>query len=125
FAHWSMSVDFLRNERPLGDAPLDVVFTAPRGWKAVIPVARTTPFAQCPREDPGHTVACAFAWQGTLTLERLTPEVRRSGKRVTIRCAQPCTARVNGRSYRVAAQRRLNVPRGRVVVRIGDARFVR
>jgi len=90
-------------------------------------------FERCPREDPGHTVACPFAWAGTVTLDRLTPEVRRSRPtQVTIRCAAACAPVVRAgavrRTLRVPAgvTRRVTVPRAaRVVVTVGDERFVR
>jgi hypothetical protein len=121
---FSMSVDLLRvaasNVVPeLGGAPLDVAFTLPPrrfgAWRIAVPVAASPAqrtFERCPREDPGHTVACGLDWSGTVVLERLTPQVtaaRVAGDRalVEVRCGGPCTPRLSvpggQRTYRIAA----------------------
>jgi hypothetical protein len=154
YAHWSMSVDLLRvaasNVVPeLGQAPLDVAFGVPRrsvgAWRVVVPVtasAAQRAFERCPREDPGHTVACPFGWDGTVTLERLTPEVDgarlgRGGASVSVRvrCAAACAPVLRAgagasKTYKVApgAARRLTLPLGaaarRTLARTGRVRLV-
>ena len=110
FVRYSISVDLLRvaasNVVPeLGEAPLDVAFTLPAGRfgdrRITLPVSASAAqraFARCPREDPGHTVACPFGWDGTVTLDRLTPEVtgarlRSRAVEVRVRCATACAPR--------------------------------
>lgn len=158
YARWSMSVDLLRvagsNVVPeLGQAPLDVAFTVPAGRfgdrRITIPVgasAAQRSFERCPREDPGHTVACASGWEGTVTLDRLTPEVRRArlgggAASVDVRCATACApvlrAGASRRTYRLpaGARRRLTLRLGaatraalrrtgrvRLIVAIGEER---
>ena len=87
FVRYSISVDLLRVAASklvpeLGEAPLDVAFKLPAGRfgdrRITLPVSASAAqraFERCPREDPGHTVACPFGWDGTVTLDRLTPEV--------------------------------------------------
>jgi hypothetical protein len=160
FVRFSMSVDLLRvaasNVVPeLGEAPLDVAFPLPAARfgdrRITIPVAASAAqraYERCPREDPGHTVACPFGWDGTVTLDRLTPEVR--GARLTARasaaqvdvwCATACAPTVRAGASRKAyavpagATRRLTLRlrpatraalrrtgRVRLVVAIGDER---
>ena len=148
FARWSMSVDLLRvawanDVPPLGQAPIDVNLTLPPKrfgeWRIAVPVAATAAqraFERCPREDPGHTVACPFDWKGTLTLERLTPEIgtpRLRGGRLTVhvRCAEACAPVVKAgaakRTFRVVpgAKRRLTLrapAARRVTVTVGETR---
>jgi hypothetical protein len=145
FNSYSISLDLLRvawvNEVPaLGTAPIDVAFTVKRfgDWRIVVPVAASAAqraFERCPREDPGHTVACPFAWDGTVTLDRLTPEIgtpRVRGRKLTVdvRCAAACAPVVKAgtakKAFRVApgATRRLTLRAGarRVTVTIGDMR---
>ena len=83
---FSMRVSLLHlgatNELPeLGQAPIDVPFTIPArrfGARRIeIPVSASAAqrtFERCPREDPGHTLACPFGWEGKVLLERLSPE---------------------------------------------------
>jgi hypothetical protein len=83
FARWSFTVDFLRVAgssavAPLGTSPIDVAFTIPKrrigAKRIVIPVAASAAqrsFARCPREYVDATVACTFAWTGTVTLDRV------------------------------------------------------
>jgi hypothetical protein len=161
YARWSMSVDLLRvaasNVVPdLGQAPLDVAFTLPAerfgDRRIAIPVSASAAqraFERCPREDPGHTVACPFGWEGTVTLDRLTPEVGRArltaaGASVEVDawCATACEpmVRVGGsrKAYALAAgaSRRLTLRLGaaarkalrrdgriRLAVEIGDERW--
>lgn len=127
YARWSMSVDLLRvaasNVVPeLGQAPVDVAFTLPAGRfgdrRITIPVAASAAqraYERCPREDPGHTVACPFGWEGTVTLDRLSPEVGRArlsadgtAARVDVRCATACTPTVRAATSRG----RYSVPAG-------------
>jgi hypothetical protein len=160
YVRFSMSVDLLRvaaskEVAELGDAPVDVAFRLPSGSfgdrRITIPVAASAAqraFERCPREDPGHTVACPFGWEGTVTLDRLTPEVGgarlvRGGRaaRVRVRCAEACEPVVRAGASRKAfalpagATRRLTLPlraatrralertgRARLVVAIGDER---
>ena len=77
FTRYSISVDLLRVAASkvvpeLGEAPVDVAFALPAGrfgdWRIRVPVAASAAqraFERCPREDPGHTVACPFGWEGT------------------------------------------------------------
>ena len=148
FSRYSISIDLLRvaasNVVPeLGEAPVDVAFAVPAGrfgdWRITVPVAASTAqraFERCPREDPGHTVACPFGWEGAVTLERLTPAIgparltRGGATQVDVRCAAACAPVLRaGRSrktFRVPAgvTRRLTLPirASRVVVTIGDER---
>jgi hypothetical protein len=147
FARWSMSVDLLRvagsHDVPaLGQAPVDVTFAIPPkrfgDWRISVPVrasAAQRTFERCPREDPGHTVACPFGWEGTVTLERLTPQigtprVRGGNVTVDVRCAAACAPVVKTgatqRTFRVPAgvRRRLTVhaPARRLTVTIGETR---
>ncbi len=111
YARFSMSVDLLRvaaaNAVPeLGGAPVDVAFAVPAAragdWRIAVPVAASAAqrsFSRCPREDPGHTVACGFDWAGVVTLERLAPELSRArltrtGVQLDVRCAVACTPQV-------------------------------
>jgi hypothetical protein len=121
FVRFSMSVDLLRvaasNVVPeLGQAPVDVAFRLPPARfgdrRIVIPVAASAAqraYERCPREDPGHTVACPFGWEGTVTLDRLTPEVRRprltargAAAQVDVRCATACAPVVRAGASRRA-----------------------
>ena len=148
FARWSMSVDLLRvagsHDVPaLGQAPVDVAFAIPPkrfgDWRISVPVrasATQRAFERCPREDPGHTVACPFGWAGSVTLERLTPEIgtpQVRGRNVTVdvRCATACAPVVQvgaaKKKFRVAAgaARRLTARATgarRVTVRVGETR---
>ena len=158
FVRWSVSLDLLRvaaskDVAELGQAPVDVAFNLPAGRfgdrRIVIPVAASAAqraYERCPRIDPGHTVACPFGWEGTVTLDRLTPEVGRArltGRKVQVdvRCATACApvvrAGVSRKAYRVpaGAKRRLTLPlrpatraalrrtgRVRLAVAIGDER---
>ena len=105
-------------------------------------------YERCPREDPGHTVACPFGWEGTVTLDRLTPEVdgarltaRNAAAQVSVRCATACAPDLRAgaaqKAYALPAgvTRRLTLPlrpatratlrrggRIRLVVAIGDER---
>jgi hypothetical protein len=150
FVRFSMSVDLLRVAAStvvpeLGEAPLDVSFKLPPGRfgerRIALPVSASAAqraFARCPREDPGHTVACPFGWDGTVTLERLTPEVTgarlRSGAvEVRVRCATTCAPRLRAgaatKAFALPAgvTRRLTLARRgaprRLTVSIGDERF--
>jgi len=160
YVRFSMGLDLLRvaavNAVPeLGQAPVDVAFAVPPerfgAWRIAVPVAASDAqraFERCPREDPGHTVACPFDWHGTVTLDRLTPEAGRArvvagGARaqVDVRCAEPCAPAVRVRSsrktYRLPAgtARRLTLVldaatrralrrtgRARMVVAVGEER---
>lgn len=153
FVRWSMSVDLLRvaaskDVAAIGDAPVDVAFAVPArrfgDWRVAVPVRASDAqraFERCPREDPGHTVACPFGWEGTVTLDRLTPEVTgarvaRGGAsaQVSVRCAEACAPSVRAgasrKSYKVApgAARRLTLPLGaaarRALARSGRLRLV-
>lgn len=146
-ARWSMSVDLLRvaaskDVPELGAAPVDVAFTIPPkrfgDWRISVPVAASATqraFERCPREDPGHTVACPFDWSATVTLERLTPEisaprVRGRTVQVDVRCATDCAPTLKAgtarRTFKVSAgvRRRLTLraTSRRVTVTIGDTR---
>jgi hypothetical protein len=150
YVRFSISVDLLRVAGSpvvpaLGEAPLDVAFTIPAARfgerRVTLPVrasAAQRAFERCPREDPGHTLACPFGWDGTITLDRLTPEV--SGARlrsrsvdVKVRCATACAPRLQAGaatktfSLRAGATRRLTLPRRgtprRLAVSIGEERF--
>jgi hypothetical protein len=135
YVRYSISVDLLRvaasNVVPaLGRAPVDVAFTLPPGRfgdrRITLPVAASAAqraFERCPREDPGHTIACPFGWEGTVTLDRLTPEVggarlARGGSavRVRVHCAVACAPAVRAgasrRAFRLpaGATRRLTLP---------------
>ena len=132
FTRWSMSVDLLqragsREVPELGQAPVDVAFALGSRFgdrRISVPVSASAPqrsFEHCPREDPGHTVACPFGWEGTVTLDRLTPEVtgaRVTGKsvQVTVWCPAACapTVRAGRASRRYAVRggvpRRLTLP---------------
>jgi hypothetical protein len=158
FVRWSVSLDLLRvaaskDVPELGQAPVDVAFALPAqrfgDWQVTIPVAASDAqraYERCPRIDPGHTVSCPFGWEGTVTLDRLTPEVERArlaGRKlqVDVRCATACApivrAGTSRKAYRVraGAQRRLTLPlrpatraalrrtgRVRLAVAIGDER---
>ena len=142
---YAITVDLLRNagsdEVPaLGQGPLDAAFAFPAGRygadRVTVPVAmaaRQAAFDRCPRQDPGHTVACGFGWSGQVVLERLTPRIgaarlARGRASVPVTCFAPCTVRLRSgraaRSYRLAAGRtRILALRGgdrrRLHVRIG------
>jgi hypothetical protein len=160
YARWSMSVDLLRvaasNVVPeLGQAPLDVAFAIPAkrfgDRRITIPVAASDAqraFERCPREDPGHTVACPFVWKGTVSLDRLTPEIGRARlsadgvtAQVDVRCATACEptlrAGASRKAYAIPAgvDRKLTLRLGaasrralrrdgrlRLVVEVGDER---
>ena len=148
FTHYSISIDLLRVAASkvvpeLGEAPVDVAFALGAGrfgdWRITVPVAASAAqraFERCPREDPGHTVACPFAWQGSVTLDRLTPAIgparqtRGGAVQVDVRCAVACApvlrAGAARKTFRVPAgvTRRLTLPAraARVVVTIGDER---
>ncbi|RKQ90336.1 hypothetical protein C8N24_0137 [Solirubrobacter pauli] len=147
FARWSMAVDLLRvaaiNDVPaLGSAPIDAAFTLPARrfghWRVTVPVAASATqraFERCPREDPGHTIACPFDWKGTVTLERLTPEIGMPRVRgrdviVDVRCATACAPVVKAgaqtKRFTIApgAKRRLTLRASarRVTVTVGATR---
>ena len=137
YVRFSMSVDLLRvaasNVVPeLGQAPLDVAFALPAARfgdrRITIPVAASAAqraYERCPREDPGHTVACPFGWEGTVTLDRLTPEVGRarlrgSSAQVEVRCATACAPLVRAGASRTAYAVRAGVTR-RLTLRLRPA----
>ena len=147
---YAITLDLLRNAGSndvpaLGAGPLDAAFAFPAGRfgaaRVTVPVAvaeAQRAFDRCPRQDPGHTTACAFDWRGRVVLERLTPRIgvaraARGGRSVSVpvTCFQPCTARLRSgraaRSFRLPAGRtrtlRLRLgDRRRLVVRIGGER---
>jgi hypothetical protein len=162
YVRFSMAVDLLRvagvNAVPdLGQAPVDVAFAIPAARfgdrRITIPVtasAAQRAFERCPREDPGHTVACPFDWHGTVTLDRLTPEATaarvtadRGRAQVDLHCAEVCAATVavgsSSKTYKLSAgaTRRLTLRldgatrralrrsgRAKMVVTVGDERQV-
>ena len=123
FARFSMSVDLLQvaasNVVPeLGQAPLDVAFAIPPkrfgARRITLPVAASAAqraFERCPREDPGHTVACPFGWEGTRDARpadaRGRAPARGGAAQVNVRCAAACAPVV---PRRLAARRTLRVP---------------
>lgn len=127
YVKWSFAVDLLRvaavNAVPdLGEAPIDAAFTIPDGRfgdaHIELPVAASAAqkaYERCPREDPGHTVACPFDWKGIVVLDRLSPVVRAAGTTarkaaVEVRCFEDCAPTVRAgrsqRSFTLAAGRR-------------------
>ena len=125
FVRCSMSVDLLRvaaSERRPGARRRRRSTRRSRSgrrfgdWRITLPVAASAAqraFERCPREDPGHTVACPFGWDGTVTLDRLTPEVPpRACDRARSRCTSAARPPVPRACAPARATKTLRVPGG-------------